>query len=375
MAINNFKENVVGILGKAGISVGGKNSWDLKIKNEKFYERILMEGSLGAGESYMDGWWDSDKLDQFFERIFRYGIEKYARENWRIIWHHVKSRLFNMQSRSRVYKVGEEHYDVGNDLYKAMLDRRMLYTCGYWKNAKTLDEAQEAKLELVCQKIGLEPGMTVLEFGCGFASFAKYAAEKYGAKVTGLTVSKEQVKLGQELCKGLPVDIRLEDYRNIKGKFDRVISIGVLEHVGYKNYHTYMKQVDRTLKDDGIAFIHTIGGNQSKTATNAWSDKYIFPNGMIPSIAQIGKAMEGLFIMEDWHNFGEDYDKTLMAWYENFEKAWPRLKKNYSNRFYRMWRFYLLSSAAGFRCRDLQLWQIVMTKAKTRRTQPICRIS
>ncbi len=375
MAISNFKEYVVDILGKAGVSIGGNNSWDLKIKNENFYKRVLTEGSLGAGESYMDGWWDSDKLDQFFERIFRCDIETHVRENWKLLWHLIKSRLFNMQSRSRAYKVGEDHYDVGNDLYKAMLDKRMLYTCGYWKDAKTLDEAQEAKLELVCRKIGLKPGMTVLELGCGFASFAKYAAEKHGAKVTGLTVSREQVKLGQELCKGLPVDIRLEDYRNISGKYDRVISIGILEHVGYKNYRTYMKQVDRTLKNDGVAFIHTIGGNQSKTATNAWSDKYIFPNGVIPSITQVGKAMEGLFIMEDWHNFGEHYDKTLMAWHTNFEEAWPELKKRYSKRFYRMWRYYLLCSAGAFRSRDLQLWQIVMTKVKSRRTQPDCRFS
>ncbi len=374
MATNKDKEFVVDILGKAGVTVNGSNPWDLKIKNENFYRRVILEGSLGAGESYMDGWWESDKLDQLFDRVFRFDLARYFKENWGIIWKGVKARLFNMQSRSRSFQVGKEHYDVGNELYKAMLDKRMLYTCAYWKDAKTLDEAQEAKLDLVCRKIELEPGMKVLELGCGWGSFARYAAEKYGAHVTGVTVSREQVKLGRELCKGLPVDLQLQDYRKVTGQYDRVISIGILEHVGFKNYRSYMEVVNRTLKDNGIAFFHTIGGNRSKTTTNPWSDKYIFPNGMIPSITQLGKAMEGLFIMEDWHNFGEHYDQTLLAWHKNFENAWPELKKDYSERFYRMWRLYLLSSAGAFRSRDLQLWQVVMTKFNSRRTQPNCRI-
>lgn len=375
MAVDDFKKFVVDILGNAGISVDGNKPWDLRIRNDKFYERVVSEGSLGGGEAYMDGWWDSDRLDQFFDRFFRFDLEQYVKKNWLLIWHAVKARIFNMQSKSRAFLVGKEHYDVGNDLYRSMLDKRMLYTCGYWKDAKDLNAAQEAKLDLVCKKIGLEPGMSVLEFGCGFGSFAKFAAERYGVQVTGLTVSEEQVKLGREFCKGLPVDIRLEDYRNISGKYDRVVSIGILEHVGHKNYRTFMKQVFKNLNDDGVAFVHTIGGNRSKTKTNDWSDKYIFPNGMIPSIKQIGKAMEGLFIMEDWHNFGEHYDKTLMAWHENFEAAWPELKRQYNDRFYRMWRLYLLSSAGAFRSRELQLWQIVMTKVNSRRSQPICRFS
>jgi len=249
----------------------------------------------------------------------------------------------------------------------------MNYTCAYWKEGvTTLDEAQEAKLELVCQKIGLEPGMHVLDIGCGWGCFAKYAAEKYGVRVTGVTVSKEQVKLGMEMCKGLPVELKLQDYRDVTGVYDRVISIGVMEHVGYKNYRTYMEVADRTLKDDGIAFIHTIGGNISSTKANAWTTKYIFPNGMLPSIAQLSKAMEGIFVIEDLHNIGPHYDKTLMAWHANFEAAWPELKKKYDERFYRMWRYYLLSSAGGFRARQSQLWQFVMTRPGT--PQPNCRV-
>jgi cyclopropane-fatty-acyl-phospholipid synthase len=360
------------LLFSAGITINGENPYDIRVHNKNFYQRVLREGALGLGESYMDGWWDCQALDQFLHNILLAKLEDKVKGSWKLTWDVLKSKIFNLQRISRAYQVGEQHYDIGNDLYKAMLDKRMLYTCGYWKNAKNLDEAQEAKLDLVCRKINLEPGLRVLELGCGWGSFAKYAAEKYGAIVTAVTVSRQQVELGRELCQGLPVKIELEDYRNVRGTYDRVISIGILEHVGYKNYRTYMEVVDRCLKDEGIAFVHTIGGNVSSTTANAWTTKYIFPNGLLPSIAQIGKAMEKLFVMEDWHNFGPDYDKTLMAWQANFEEAWPRLKNKYGERFYRMWRFYLLSAAAGFRSRSTQLWQIVMTKQGT--NQPNCRI-
>jgi cyclopropane-fatty-acyl-phospholipid synthase len=254
-----------------------------------------------------------------------------------------------------------------------MLGETMAYTSAYWRDAETLDEAQKAKLDLICRKLDLQPGMTVLELGCGFGSFALYAAKNYGVSVRGVTVSKEQVKWARQHCNGLSVEIELEDYRNVTGTYDRVISIGILEHVGYKNYRSYMETVHRTLKDDGIAFIHTIGGNKSASAADAWTSKYIFPNGMIPSIAQIGEAMESLFVMEDWHNFGPYYDKTLMAWHENFQRAWPQLRDKYGERFYRMWRFYLLGCAGSFRSRLLQLWQIVITKQG--REQPYCRLS
>ena len=254
-----------------------------------------------------------------------------------------------------------------------MLDKRLNYTCAYWKDAASLDEAQEAKLDLVCRKINARPGMRILELGCGWGSFAKYAAEKYGVSVLGVTVSKEQVALGMELCQGLPVELRLQDYRQVQGTYDAVISIGIMEHVGYKNYPTYMQVVDRCLKPGGIAFIHTIGGNRSVTSGEPWLDRYIFRNGMLPSISQLAGAMEGIFVMEDWHNIGPHYDRTLLAWYANFEKAWPELKNHYDERFHRMWRFYLLSCAGGFRSRNIQLWQIVMTRPGT--PQPDCRIS
>lgn len=360
------------LLVSAGIGINGDNPWDITVHNENFFDRVIGHGVLGLGESYMDGWWDCPALDEFFNRVLRARLDGVAFNSPSILWHMLKAKLFNLQKGRRVYEVGEKHYDIGNDLYRRMLDSRMVYTCAYWKDADDLDRAQEAKLDLVCRKIGLEPGMKVLDLGCGWGSFARYAAQEYGADVTGVTVSKDQIDLGSELCSGLPVKIRFQDYREVRGRYDRVVSIGILEHVGYKNYRTYMSIVDRTLKEGGIAFFHTIGGNKSLKISNPWTTRYIFPNGQLPSIAQIGKAMEGLFVMEDWHNFGPDYDLTLMAWHKNFEQAWPELQSRYGERFRRMWRFYLLSSAGAFRSRSINLWQVVMTRPGMK--QPRCRL-
>jgi cyclopropane-fatty-acyl-phospholipid synthase len=361
------------LLDTAEIKINGSNPWDLQVNDPRLYDRILRDSSLGLGEAYVEGWWDCESIDSFIFRVLKERLDDNVKNNLRLAFQVVRAKLINRQSSARAYEVGKRHYDLGNDLYTAMLDKRLNYTCAYWKNASNLDDAQEAKLELVCRKIGVHPGMRILELGCGWGSFAKYAAEKYAASILGVTVSKEQVALGMELCKGLPVELRLQDYREVTGTFDAVISIGVMEHVGYKNYGEYMRVVDRCLKKDGIAFVHTIGGNQSYTTGEPWTDKYIFPNGLLPSMAQLSKAMEEKFVLEDWQNFGPHYDPTLMAWHANFEKAWPDLKKNYDGRFYRMWRYYLLSSAWAFRARNQQLWQMVFTRQGT--PQPDCRFS
>jgi cyclopropane-fatty-acyl-phospholipid synthase len=373
MAAQNSETFLRDLLSFANVEVNGHNPWDIQVHDPRFYNRVVSEVQLGLGESYMEGWWDCEAIDQFITHVLLAHLDTKIKGNYKIALFLLQSRLRNLQSKSRAFEVGQKHYDLGNDLYRAMLDTRLNYTCAYWKNANNLDEAQEAKLDLVCRKIGLKPGMRVLELGCGWGSFAKFAAEKYGAQVLGLTVSREQVALGMQLCQGLPVELRLQDYREVQGTYDAVISIGIMEHVGYRNYRTYMQVVDRCLKPDGIAFIHTIGSNESVTAADAFSNKYIFPNGMLPSISQLGKAMENLFVMEDWHNIGPNYDKTLMAWHANFEAAWPTLKDKYGERFYRMWRYYLLTSAGGFRSRWQQLWQIVFTRSGT--PQPDCRLS
>ena len=261
--------------------------------------------------------------------------------------------------------MGEEHYDLGNDIYEKMLDPRMVYTCGYWRNASDLAKAQEDKLELVCRKLDLKPGMRVLDIGCGWGSFAGYAAEKYGVSVVGVTVSREQASLAIERCAGLDVEFRLQDYRDINEQFDAIVSLGMFEHVGHKNYRTYMEVLERSMKPESYALLHTIGKNVSAPGVDPWISRYIFPNGEIPSLKQITDAMEPRLIVEDLHNFGPDYDRTLMAWYQNFEAGWSSLKDNYSERFYRMWTYYLRICAGAFRARDLQLWQLVISKGNT----------
>jgi cyclopropane-fatty-acyl-phospholipid synthase len=357
-----FEQRVAGLLEGTGVTLNGHEPWDLRVHDPRFYSRILSEGSLGLGESYMDGWWDCKRLDELITRILRQDVHEKLKPSIGLLWDAVYARVVNRQDKHRAFHIGEAHYDIGNDLYQAMLDSRMVYTCGYWKDAQTLDEAQEAKLDLVCRKIGLKAGQRILDIGCGWGSFAKFAAEKYGAHVVGITVSKEQRKLAEERCKGLPVEIRLQDYRDVNEHFDHIISLGMFEHVGYKNYRTYFEVARRCLKDEGLFLLHTIGGNVSARLTDPWIDRYIFPDSLIPSTAQIMKATEGLFVMEDWHNFGPDYDKTLMAWHGNVESHWGELKDYYDERFHRMWTYYLLVCAGTFRARVNHLWQIVYSK-------------
>ncbi len=362
MPENKYKAIVRELLELAGVDLNGKQPWDIQVHDDRVYKRAVTEAELGLGESYMAGWWDAGRVDEMIFRVARASLQAKVRRNLKIMMQLIGFQLLNMQSRRRAFLVGERHYDLGNDLFRKMLDKRMNYSCGYWKGARNLDEAQENKLKLICEKLYLKPGMKVLDIGCGWGAFGKYAAEKYGVEVTGITVSKEQVALGMVLCKDLPVEFRLLDYREMNEKFDRIVSVGMIEHVGYKNYREYFRVADRCLKDDGLFLLHTIGNPVSAKSTDAWTHKYIFPNGMLPSVAQLGKAFEGLFVMEDWHNFGADYDKTLMAWHANFKRSWDALRGNYDDMFYKMWEYFLLSSAGAFRARSNQLWQIVLSK-------------
>ena len=355
------KRFVLDQLHRAGVHVGGTGPGDVAVHDERVYDRVLRDGTLGLGESYMEGWWDAAPLDAFLFRLIDADIQDAFPRNLALLLSVLRGRLLNMQ-RLRVREVGERHYDIGNDLYAAMLDRRMIYSCGYWQGgAADLEAAQEAKLDLVCRKIGLEPGMKVLDIGSGWGGFLRFAAERYGISGLGVTVSREQARLANERLAGLPAETRLMDYLALDGQFDRIVSIGMFEHVGYKNYGAYFAKAAQLLAPDGLMLLHTIGGHHSTTHGDPWSEKYIFPNGMLPSIAQIGRAMEGRFVMEDWHNFGADYDRTLMAWLANFDAAWPDLAGRYDERFRRMWRYYLSSFAAFFRARRISLWQVVLS--------------
>jgi cyclopropane-fatty-acyl-phospholipid synthase len=360
MALNSFRDKVERLLSLADVKIGGDRPWDIQVHNEDLYARLMAEGSLGLGESYMDVWWDCRCLDEFFHRILSAELDDKVKPLSGLL-SILKAKLVNLQKPSRAFLIGQHHYDIGNNLYRHMLDERLIYSCGYWENASNLDEAQEAKLDLVCRKLDLQPGMRVLDIGCGWGGTARFAAERYHAEVLGITVSEEQVRFGKELCRGLPVEIRLQDYRSLEGTFDRILSLGMFEHVGYKNYITFMRTAKSLLKKGGIFLLHTIGGNRSVTGTDPWISRYIFPNSMLPSSRQICAAIEGSFILEDWHSFGADYDRTLMHWFQNFHDNWDALKEEYDERFYRMWKYYLLSCAGSFRARINQLWQIVLS--------------
>jgi cyclopropane-fatty-acyl-phospholipid synthase len=346
----------------ADIRLDGGRPWDIIVHDERMFQRVLAHGTLGLGEAYVDGWWDCDQLDELVRRAQSADLVRHLISPTTLA-RVAQAKVMNLQSRRRAFTIGKHHYDIGNDLYGRMLDSRMIYSCGYWRSADTLDAAQEAKLMLIANKLGLEADMRVLDIGCGWGGAAAFFSEKLGCPVVGVTVSREQATLARERCAGLPVEIRLQDYRELDEPFDRVYSIGMFEHVGVKNYRTYMDVVRRCLRDaDGLSLLHTIGSVSSRNQTDPWVEKHIFPNSMLPSMAQITRAAEGRLTTEDVHNFSPYYDRTLMAWKANVDAHWDELSVRYDARFKRMWDFYLLASAGSFRARKLQLWQFVMSR-------------
>jgi cyclopropane-fatty-acyl-phospholipid synthase len=365
------------LFGLADIEFNGTRPSDIRVRDPRFYERVLRDASVGFGESYMEDWWETDDLPLAIDKMCRANLKQKITGSWRLRALTVKAMMLNLQAKARAGASIEAHYDIGNDLYTRMLDERMVYTCAYWKHAKTLTEAQEAKLDLVARKVGLRPGMRVLDLGCGWGGFASWAAERYGCSVLGVTLSKDQVALGNELWgprgKKLDVELRLCDYRDVQGTFDRVVSIGMMEHVGPKNHREMMQVIERCLVDDGVALVHTIANNRSLRHGTPFIEKYIFPNAVAPSLAQMGKAFEGLFVLEDLHNIGPDYDPTLMAWWDNFDRTYGEIAHKYDRKFYQMWKFYLQAAAGASRSRDGQLYQVVLTKVG--RAQPDCRAS
>ena len=349
---------------QAGITINGSKPWDIQVRDERFYEAVLGKWSLGLGEAYMDGYWECQRLDDCITRLLRTGLDGQAL-GWArlpLIWGVMQAKFRNLQSKKRAFQVGERHYDTGNDIFENMLDSKLVYSCAYWENAPALEQAQEHKLEMICRKLQLKAGEKLLDIGCGWGSFMAYASRHYGVEATGVTVSKEQRQYALEHYQDLPLKIELADYRDLQGKYDKIVSIGMFEHVGVKNYVTFFDTARRLLKDDGLFLLHTIGNGVTTRGSDPWIGKYIFPNSDIPSAAQIAKALERRFLIEDWHNFGQDYDRTLMAWYERFERTWPKLCAKYGERFHRMWKYYLLCCAGFFRSRQGQLWQLVLTK-------------
>lgn len=352
------------LLRAADIKVGGDRPQDIIVHDPRLYGRLLRDRELGLGEAYMDGWWDAVQLDETIFRLLITDVQHALRPNLRLVVPAVSSVIFNRQTLRRAKSNAAHHYNIGNDLYSRMLDKRMIYSCAYWKDAATLDQAQEAKLDLICRKLELKQGMKLLDIGCGWGGLANFAAERYGAVVTGISPAAEQVRIARQVNAGLPVTIEQLDYREVSGSFDRIVSVGMLEHVGPKNYRRFFDICRSLLRDDGMMLHHMIGGNAPGRESDRWIGKYIFPGGVIPSLLQISHAVESRLIVEDLQNFGPYYDRTLLSWHENFVRHYGEIKDVYDQRFYRMWTYYLLSCAGAFRARNLQLWQIVMRKIR-----------
>lgn len=355
---------LVDLLAAADVRVDGDRPWDIQVHDRQLFRRILADGSLGAGEAYVEGWWDCQRLDELFDRLVRARLHERLRA-WSTVWRSLLARFLNLQRGRRAWTVGERHYDIGDDLYERMLDRRMIYSCGFWDGAADLDDAQERKLRLVFGKLGLRPGDRVLDIGCGWGGAARYAADHFGASVVGITVSARQAARAREVCRDRPVEILLCDYRDLPKEigrpFDAIYSIGMFEHVGHLNYEAYLRIVRELLVPGGLFVLHTIGTDRPATTTDPWIERYIFPNSMLPSASQLSRACERLFVLEDWQNFGADYDRTLMSWHRRFNAAWRELAPRYDTRFRRCWNYYLLSCAGAFRARSNQLWQLVLS--------------
>lgn len=349
----------------ADIQIDGDRPHDITLNDPSaFFNSVLTDWSLGFGESYVRGDWDCQELDECICRLLKVNVtdalEGAAR--LKMIATMIKNKIVNRQTQKKAFEVAEKHYNIGNDLFEAMLDSRMIYSCGYWERAGTLEQAQLDKLDMICQKLDLCPGEKLLDVGCGWGGLARHAAQNYGVTVIGLTVSAKQKLFAETICKGLPVEVRLQDYRLISEPFDKIVSVGMFEHVGLKNYQTYFDSVSRSLNPGGLFLLHTIGNDVTTHVTDPWIDKYVFPNGKIPSANQITSSLENTWLIQDWHNFGEDYDRTLKAWHHNFIQAWPTLEATYGEQFFRFWSYYLLSCAGYFRSGQGQLWQIVLSK-------------
>jgi len=361
-----------GALQAAGIRIDGANPWDIQVNDERFYDRVITNGSLGLGETYVEGWWDCRQIDEAIHKIMEAGLECHFANKWQFGLSALKllraQILTNLQNQERAAEIAKVHYDLGAEFFRAMLGPTMVYSCAYWKDAANLDRAQEDKLDLICRKLELHESDCILDVGCGWGGFLKHVAARFGCRATGITISANQCECAKDFCKGLPVRVFLSDYRapqlRHEGRFDKIACIGMFEHVGRKNYHTFIKIIDSLLAENGLFLLQTVGRCRPEGATDPWMNKYIFPNGTLPSAVEIARAIEGFFVIEDWHSFGADYDRTLMAWHANFEHYAEGREAALQRRFHRMWRYYLLSCAGSFRARHgPQLWQVVLSKS------------
>lgn len=367
------------VLAEADVELNGSRPWDLQLHDQRAIARIAIGGALAFGETYMDGWWDSDDLSELVYRLLVWKASKQGGFEWPRLINDLKRRVFNLQRPARASEVIDAHYDLPLSLFTAMLGETMAYSCAYWQGVvpdpEHLDQAQRNKLDLICRKLELKSSDLVLDLGCGFGSFSRFAAENYGCTVVAVTLSASQADFAREYCAGLPVEIHVRDYRDVdayaRGRtFDKIASIAMFEAVGRKNFRGFMEIVNRLLRDQSLWLLHTLG--DVRCSSNPWMDKYIFPNGELPTVAKVTESIDGLFHLEDFHNFGLDYCTTLTAWESRFRARWDEIRASdparFDERFFRMWIFYLASCRGALRARSMYLWQFVMSKGYTPRT-------
>lgn len=355
------------ILQAAGIPLNGEEPWSIHVHNQKLWDRVISQKQLGFAESYMEGWWDCEALDVMLTKLLSINVLTLLKPSPFLAFHVARSHLFNNQTKRRAAANAKYHYNIGNDLYSRMLDPEMVYSCGYWAKADSLARAQLNKFDLICRKLNLQPGMRLLDIGSGWGGFLRYAVKNYGVVATGISPADNQISLAREKSEGLGITFIQQDYRDLSGEFDRIVSVGMMEHVGPRNYSTFFGKCDELLARDGRMLHHTIASNLTKQVTDPFFDRYIFPGGVLPSLTQISSAVENKFVIEDLHNFGPDYDRTLLEWQKNISVKWQEIPQ-YDLRFQRMWNYYLLSSAAGFRAGHLQLIQCVFQRVGQRPT-------
>ncbi len=345
----------------------------LKLLNKKLNYKLLFNPDISFPEAYVNGEIkiENGTLLDFLNLTFKnlgpgeintsgYFVKKFLHA-YRFFTN------FNLPLKSK--KNVEHHYDLGEELYNLFLDKKFrMYSCAYWKSPEeSLEQAQQNKINHIIKKLDLRAGQKVLDIGCGWGGLCFEMAKQSKCEVTGITLSKNQYEYCVKKSKELKLDnqchFELLDYRHLNGKFNRIVSVGMVEHVGRKFYKTFFKKINELMTDDGLSLIHTIGSTQPKGPPQPWISRYIFPGGLVPSASDLIDAVEKTdLILTDMESLIRHYDKTLKAWLVRFLENRDRAKKMYDERFCKMWEFYLASCSAAFKYRDLLVYQLQIAK-------------